>query len=195
MLSPASTTYIPTHSVSSLDTDGQPTAPHAATPARPLHLDESKHHQQTRGHRNTASRGDPVIYVGGNCSDGGGGNRDTDSNSNSNHENAVRAWNSGSLLVRAGDEAPTGRVPRMTYIYLVGNARAGDGVEVEVLVGDEKASTVLSKSSGVTCARVPAREVYTVNILSGDGKTAVLFWTSPSGDGDQVGAFCFLHLL
>eukprot|EP00903_Cladosiphon_okamuranus_P010376 g9815.t2 len=140
-------------------------------------------------HRNAISRGDPVVYTGGNGS-GGGENRDTGSNSSSsgdiNHKNTVRAWNSGSLLVRAGGEAPTGRVPRMTYIYLVGNARAGDGVEVEVLVGDEKARTVLSNSSGVTCARVPAREFYTVKHLSGDGKTAVLFWTSPSGESGEL---------
>lgn len=102
----------------------------------------------------------------------------------------VRAWTSGSLLVRAGSETPSGRVPRVTYIYLVGNARTGDRIEVEVIVGDDKERTVLSKSSGVTCARVPARKVYTVRNLSGaeDGKTAVLYWTSRSCDsGGEVG--------
>lgn len=117
-------------------------------------------------------------------------------NSNSTHAEEkkllllpkARAWNSGSLLVRAGSEEPSGRVPRMTYIYLVGNAWTGDGIEVEVIVGDEKERTVLSKSLGVTCARVPAREVCTVRNLSGDGKTAVLYWTRPSCDcGVEVG--------
>lgn len=104
-----------------------------------------------------------------------------------------RAWNSGSLLVRPGSEAPSGRVPRMTYIYLVGgNARMEDSVDVEVIVGAEMERTVMSRSSGVTCARVPAREVYTVRNMSGDGKTAVLFWTSPAGGINEVGTSCCL---
>lgn len=96
--------------------------------------------------------------------------------------------------MRAGSESRSaGRLPRMTYVYLVVNARKEDQIEVEVIVGADKARTVLSKASGVTCARVPAREAYTVRNLSGDGKTAVLFWTSPSGGGgDKVGfMFCF----
>lgn len=91
--------------------------------------------------------------------------------------------------MRAGAEPPSGRVPRLTYIYLVGNPRTEDKIEVEVIIGADKKRTVLSKSSGVTCASVAARENYTVTNLSRDGKTAVLFWTSPSGGVDEVG-FC-----
>ncbi|CAM9294310.1 unnamed protein product, partial [Hapterophycus canaliculatus] len=69
-----------------------------------------------------------------------------------------RAWNSGSLLVRPGSEAPSGRVPRTTYIYLVGTARSEDKVEVEVIVGAEEERTVMSRATGVTSACVPARE-------------------------------------
>ncbi|CAM9213770.1 unnamed protein product [Scytosiphon promiscuus] len=96
-----------------------------------------------------------------------------------------RAWNSGSLLVRPGSEPPSGRVPRTTYIYLVGTAKSEDGVEVEVIVGADEERTVMSGATGVTSACVPAREVFTVRNLTKGGKTVVLFWTSPSREVDQ----------
>ncbi|CAM9559221.1 unnamed protein product [Ectocarpus fasciculatus] len=102
-----------------------------------------------------------------------------------------RAWNSGSLLVRpGGEDRPSGRVPRTTYIYLVGTAARLRGLEVEVLVGagdgggGGERRTILSRATGVMRACVPEREVYTVRNLSVDGKTAVLYWTAPNGNLD-----------
>lgn len=167
----------------------------AQPPPRDRCTSTSQQHQ-TR-HHNTISRGPLAVYDGGGKRKKDADHEHTDDGSSTStsaeeqeDERSLksRAWNSGSLLVRAGSEAPSGRVPRKTYIYLVGNARAEDRIEVEVIVGAEKNRTVLSKSSGVTCASVPARDVYTVRNLSGDGKTAVLFWTSPSGD-DEVGIY------
>ncbi|CAM9721498.1 unnamed protein product, partial [Ectocarpus sp. 8 AP-2014] len=104
-----------------------------------------------------------------------------------------RAWNSGTLLVRpGGEDRPSGRVPRTTYIYLVGTAARVRGLEVEVLVGEPGGGggggggrrTILSRATGVMRACVPEREVYTVRNLSVDGKTAVLYWTAPNGNLD-----------
>jgi len=155
------------------------------------------------------TRGQPPRYVGridnddaGNITDNKSGHSsDSGSYTSASEEQEKawrpRAWNSGSLLVRPGSDRPSGRVSRTTYIYLVGAPGRNNDIEVEVIVGGsggggKKQRTVLSKSSGTTCACIAAQETYTVrNLYSGDGKgkTAVLFWTSPSGD--QVG----FHLL
>ncbi|CAB1119737.1 unnamed protein product [Ectocarpus sp. CCAP 1310/34] len=102
-----------------------------------------------------------------------------------------RAWNSGTLLVRpGGEDRPSGRVPRTTYIYLVGTAARVRGLEVEVLVGEPGGGggggrrTILSRATGVMRACVPERKVYTVRNLSVEGKTAVLYWTAPNGNLD-----------
>lgn len=188
----------------------------------------SKSHHQTPEWRypsKTIARGQPPRYAGrdendndhddaGNITDNKSGHssdsRGSDSGSctSSSDEQEEkdkawrpRAWNSGSLLVRPGSDRPSGRVPRTTYIYLVGGTGGKDDIEVEVVVGSGgKNRTVLSKSSGTTCVCVPAQETYTVrNLYFGDrkGRIAVLFWTSPSGDGgDLVGCFCsgLIHL-
>ncbi|CAM9618018.1 unnamed protein product [Ectocarpus sp. 12 AP-2014] len=104
-----------------------------------------------------------------------------------------RAWNSGTILVRpGGEDRPSGRVPRTTYIYLVGTAARVRGLEVEVLVGEPSGGggggggrrTILSSATGVMRACVPERKVYTVRNLSVEGKTAVLYWTAPNGNLD-----------
>lgn len=180
---------------------------HTTQPTRPRRCPSPRNHHQT------IARGQPPKYVGrdgsddagtitdnksGYSSESGGSGSDSGSYTSASAEQEKekagrpRAWNSGSLLVRPGSGRPSERVPRTTYIYLVGGAGGKDGIEVEVIVGSGgRNRTVLSRSSGTTCACVPAQETYTVrNLYFGDGKkrkTAVLFWTSPSGDGgDQV---------